>query len=65
MNPWDQVREAVRAGKQMQDAVNSNAAAMGALLKHQLLASEMPHHVLKAFKDELRYYNVHTQRWRR
>lgn len=64
MNAWDAVREAVRAGRAAQAAVNDNAGVMAELLAGNLRRGSISHRVLAKLKRELAAYNIHTGRWR-
>ena len=61
-NVWDDVRAAVRAAEEAEQAVNGNAWRMAALLPGRLRHCNGAD--LKKLKEELRDYNIHTGKWR-
>lgn len=61
-NPFDEVRDAVRAAKTQLDAADSIANSMAGLLVGRLRHVYTPEH-LKALKKELRGFNMTTGKW--
>lgn len=63
-NIFDDVRTAVDAARAAQRAVDDNTRQMASLISGRLRAADVPQHILRKLKRELRDYNPHTGKWK-
>lgn len=62
---FDEVHEAVNEAKNTIRMADTAVGKMASIVAGRLRKAEVPWGVLKALKNELRDYNIHTGKWRK